>query len=91
MFRRWRELRRRRAVAKAQQSGDILHDPIEDDPQHAAAFAESDRLAELALEDVERGRGFCHQLWRVKQAILRDQFGIEWFTPAEINKGVIFD
>jgi len=39
----------------------------------------------------EHPRGGCHFLWREMKRILLEKYGIEWFTPAEMNPGVIFD
>ena len=35
--------------------------------------------------------GYCHEFWSVKERILRDEYGIEWKTPAERYPGMIFD
>ena len=68
-----------------------LYDPIEDDPQHASAFAEADKLEDAELADVPRERGYCHRVWTTRKRILREQFGIEWLSPREMNPGTAFD
>ena len=35
--------------------------------------------------------GYCHIFWREKKRILRDEYRIDWKTPAEEYPGVIFD
>lgn len=68
-----------------------FHDPIEDETvlKRALAAAEDEARAIVG----EGGHlGYCHALWGQKQRILRERFGITWFTPAEMNHGmVMFD
>jgi hypothetical protein len=33
---------------------------------------------ELEAAGVKPGRGYCHQVWRVKKRILKDVYGITW-------------
>ncbi len=68
-------------------------DPIENDPLIAPLIAEAEKLANIELEEqkVEINRGFCHLFWKTKKRILKEQFGIEWKSPAEMNKGLRFD
>jgi hypothetical protein len=66
-------------------------DPSEDDPQLAThllrATLEVD--AELAAED-RNIMGFCHLFWHTKKRILRERYGVDWRTPAELNE-IVFD
>jgi hypothetical protein len=99
MLKRWREWRRwnallqqRRVLARKTQPGaSCLHDPTEDDPQVQAAILKAESLADEELANRKRGRGFCHLYWCVKQRILREQFQIEWFSPSDMNPGILFD
>ncbi|HEX9995799.1 MAG TPA: hypothetical protein VGB45_01540 [Abditibacterium sp.] len=71
-----------------------LHDPIEDDPALKAIFAQAEQKAEKELESEKRQMrqmGFCHLHWGTLQRILREEFGVEWFTPSEMNPHIIFD
>jgi hypothetical protein len=45
------------------------------------------------LESVEflLKRGHCHRVWHIMQRLLREQHGIEWFTPAQMSPGVCMD
>lgn len=69
----------------------LLFDPIEEDPQYAESFAAAEALAEQELYERANTRGFCHIYWQTKQRILKDQFGIMWFSPSEMNPSVRFD
>ena len=35
--------------------------------------------------------GACHWLWVEKKRILKEKYGITWYTPAELDPDVIFD
>ncbi len=90
-----------RQVAPNAEYRPVLHDPIEDDPRYAKAFAEAE---EEAQRDYERSREEWRRLFPdggnyygygrrcyVKQCILRERFGIDWKTPREMNPCVIFE
>ncbi len=68
-------------------------DEIENDPTIARLIAQADKLAKIELKDHASvgGIGFCHVFWEVKKRILKERFGVEWKSPAEMNKGVLFD
>jgi hypothetical protein len=65
-------------------------DPQEFDPASKEKFAIADRKAERAVGDVERDSKFIQRFWAAKKRVLRDQFGIEWKTPAELNPGIAY-
>jgi len=67
-------------------------DPAEDDPQLATVLLRATLEAELELIGENRNvMGFCHLFWQTKQRILRERYGVEWRTPAELNRQIIFD
>jgi len=35
--------------------------------------------------------GACHHLWEIKKRILKDEYGIEWYTPQEERPCLRFD
>ena len=68
----------------------FLYDPINDDPAFAWAIKEAQQRAEEELgPPVEMGS--CHRRWRRKKEILKEEFGIDWFTPSEMNPRARFD
>lgn len=69
----------------------MSHDPIERDPAFSPLIEEASKMAEKELANEKRRMGFCHLYWRTKKRILKEEFGIEWKTPAEMNPGVMFD
>ncbi|TWU48967.1 hypothetical protein Poly51_48710 [Rubripirellula tenax] len=69
----------------------MSHDSIERDPEIAPLIDEADKMTEEELANEKRRMGFCHLYWRTKKRILKEEFGIDWKTPAEMNPGVMFD
>jgi hypothetical protein len=67
-----------------------LYDPISDDPAYAWAIKEA---GERAKEEVGHPfvMGTCHRVWNRKKEILKEEFGIDWYSPREMNPRVIFD
>ena len=35
--------------------------------------------------------GSCHRLWTMQKNILKEKYGITWYTPAELYPEIIFD
>lgn len=67
-------------------------DPAEDDPQLATVLLRARLEADAELAGVDQNdMGFCHLLWHTKQHILREKYGVEWRTPAELNPQITFD
>jgi hypothetical protein len=89
------ELNRRRELAwHRSKSGEarsgILYDPISDDPAYTWAIKEAGmRASEEVGKPYEMGH--CHQLWRRKKEILKEEFDITWYSPREMNPRVRFD
>ena len=39
----------------------------------------------------KRRIGFCHAYWEAKKKILKEDYGIDWMTPAELNPDNCYD
>lgn len=58
---------------------------------------EAKRLLEMFPDKPEHAArlfiqlGSCHWIWAMKKRILKEKYGITWYTPAELNPDVIFD
>ncbi len=72
-------------------SGDLRHDPLEDDPQIGPIIRKAEKDAEEELSGEPEGLGFCHLLWATQKEIPQTKYRISWETPAEMNPDVIFD
>ena len=35
--------------------------------------------------------GSCHRLWTMQKNILKEKYGITWYTPDELHPEIIFD
>ena len=69
----------------------LKHDPIEWTARWEEVIDEAEKIVDSRLEDMPRGMGFCHAYWHEKAAVLSEQFGIEWRSPARMNPRVLFD
>lgn len=69
------------------------YDPIEDDLKVRPILDRAGREAdqELAAKGITRGCGYCNYYWPVKKRILKEKYGIDWRTPAEMNPDWAFD
>lgn len=44
-----------------------------------------------AAADLFMMLGSCHRLWSLQKTILKEKYGITWYTPSELNPDVNFD
>ena len=49
------------------------------------------KVKEVYKQHCIRGMGFCHSYWATKKSILKDKYGIDWKSPAEMNPQTCFD
>jgi hypothetical protein len=89
-------------ILRAKRRHGVLHDPIEEDPKFGEAVREAtEKATHLAAKEVEdrekeldgavfSRRGQCHRVWVLTKMILKDR-GIVWFSPADLNPGIVFD
>ena len=69
---------------------DGFHDPLEDHPKFHHTIRQA--LARAKIVDSSRGNWpYCHVIWKTAKEFLREEHGIVWFSPAEMNPGRIFD
>ena len=69
------------------------NDPQERDPKVRPYIEVAALEAEKELEQqgVKETLGHCHLLWSVQQRILKEKYGIDWKTPAEMNPEILYD
>jgi len=65
-------------------------DPIEDDPKYKDILSSVDKEIEKELGD-PIPMGYCHVIWVKKKQILKDRYGVDWKSPAELNPNIEFD
>lgn len=71
----------------------LYYDPIEDDPEYTAVFEEVAVKVKQSKEcnGLENELGGVHCFWDVKKRILKEEYGIIWKSPADLNPGVIIE
>ena len=66
-------------------------DPVEQTPQYKAVEEEVHRKVEQELKDIIGTMGACFLMWKLKKEILKNDYGIEWKSPGELNPDIRFD
>ena len=79
------------SLQKIHQRGFLKHDPVEWSARWEEVIDQVDEKVDALLADHPRGMGFCYAFWSARQETLHKEFGIAWRSPAQMNRGVIFD
>lgn len=74
-----------------QQIRHLKQDPVEWSSKYENIIDEADRKIYSLLKEHPRGMGFCFAYWHTKEKILREEYDIEWKSPAKMNPRIIFD
>lgn len=80
----------------------IKHDPVEDSEEYKNAEPYIEEMLIPYREQFSKEQdewyeqtgirfGSCHRIWSVKKKLLKEEFGIDWKTPREMNPGTNFD
>ena len=70
----------------------LYHDKVEKTKEYKQCIKAVEKLAEeKANETGHVGKGYCHIVWGFKKEILKEQYNIDWRTPAEMNPHCKFD
>ena len=72
----------------------MRRDPVEETAAYRAVVADVERSVDETLFEFGMSSdriGYCHAFWPLKQAFLRDDHGIDWKTPSEMNPTILFD
>lgn len=67
----------------------ILRDPIEADPRFGKLVREAATRAQESIKG--EGMGTCHRIWAEQARILKDEHGIDWYSPAQMNPWILYD
>jgi hypothetical protein len=71
--------------------GDLYYDFVEETSAYKEAMPIIEEIIKENLGEMYGGFGSCHIIWRRQKQLLLEKYGIEWFSPAELNQGVDFD
>ena len=69
----------------------FLEDPLIGDSEVGPVVQRVLEEESEKARQVYPGRGVCHLIWKNTKERLQNQYGIEWYSPAELNPGVCFD
>jgi malate/lactate dehydrogenase len=64
------------------------------DPTYEYLYEKVAKEAEniLAEKGHKRGElGFCHLVWNLQKKILKEKYGVKWYSPAERNPHRSYD
>lgn len=71
-----------------------FHRTKEDSIEYTDAYLKIELELERSIRaEIGEGgyRGFCYQYWWTKKRILRERFGIDWKSPADLDPSINFD
>jgi len=69
-----------------------LRDPIESDPELSGIIRNAaEEASKIVSAQGTLKRGSCHSIWREQARILLERHQVVWFSPSEMNPGVLFD
>lgn len=71
--------------------GRLKTDPVEYTREWAEIYYDVQEEINSLFKDQPRSRGLCRSIWREKKRILKEKYGIDWRSPAELNPRVRFD
>lgn len=71
--------------------GQIYYDFVEETAVYKEVEPIVEALIKERLGELYDHFGACHAIWYHRKRLLMEKYGIEWFSPAELNPEVIFD
>ncbi|MDE6498379.1 MAG: hypothetical protein K2L21_06950 [Muribaculaceae bacterium] len=71
--------------------GHLKADPVEYTYRWEEIYYDVEEKLNRRFDGVRRHMGFCFKLWSVKRELLKNEYGIEWRSPAQMNPRVMFD
>ena len=71
--------------------GDLYYDFVEETSAYKEAMPIIEEIIKETLGDRYGCLGSCHTIWHQRKQLLLEKYGIEWFSPAELNRHVCFD
>ena len=73
------------------QRGHLYYDFVEELAEYKEAVPVVEEIIKEKLGELYDHFGSCHAIWYHRKLLLMEEYGIEWFSPAELNRDVIFD
>lgn len=70
---------------------DCLVDPVQFDAVQGPIVQQVMKEEMENIPGTEYRRGICYLIWRRTRERLEAEYGIRWYSPAEMNPGSCFD
>ena len=77
--------------SEAPSRGMFYYDPVEDTLQYKKICKQVDKMVDKKTKSVRGKFGSCHQIWNTRKRILKEEYGMDWHTPQEMNPSCHFD
>lgn len=71
--------------------GHLRQDPVEFTRRWEDIYYDVEDRLEERFANVHRAMGFCFMFWEAKRNLLKDEYGIDWHSPSQMNPRVMFD
>ena len=69
----------------------LYYDFVEETEAYKKAVPVIEEIIKENLGEMYGCFGSCHTIWRQRKQLLMEKYGIEWFSPSELNRNVDFD
>ncbi|MDE5851145.1 MAG: hypothetical protein K2H38_13490 [Muribaculaceae bacterium] len=71
--------------------GTLRCDPVEYTFRWENIYYEVERRLDERFANAPRHMGFCFKYWNAKRELLKEEYGIDWKSPSQMNPRVMFD
>lgn len=71
--------------------GHLYYDFLEETAAYQDAVLVIEEIIKENLGELYGQFGSCHTIWHQQKQLLWEKYGIEWFSPVELNRAVCFD
>ncbi|MDE6013283.1 MAG: hypothetical protein K2G91_11255 [Prevotella sp.] len=71
--------------------GHLNRDPVEYTWEWERIYYDMEAELDARFQNAPRQMGLCFRIWSVKRDLLKEKYGIEWRSPAQMNPRVLFD
>ena len=71
--------------------GHLYYDFVEETTAYKEAQPVVEEIIKKNLGEFYGCFGSCHKIWQQREQLLWDMYGIEWLSPATLNRAVCFD
>lgn len=71
--------------------GHLRCDPMEYTYRWEDIYYRMERKLKERFANAPRHMGFCFKYWNAKQELLKQEYGIDWKSPSQMNPRVMFD